>query len=78
MLWYNTITEGDKHLTNRAERQEENMSNAELKAIQAAIRNARDLIHTLNDGREMPDQLEKMFFELNDYSCILTGMIEED
>lgn len=54
------------------------MSNAELKAIQAAIRNARDLIHTLNDGREMPDQLEKMFFGLNDYSCILTGIIERD
>ena len=54
------------------------MSNAELKAIQAAIRNTRDLIHTLNDGREMPDQLEKMFFGLNDYSCILTGMIEGD
>lgn len=23
-IWYNTITEGDKHLTNRAERQEVN------------------------------------------------------
>lgn len=54
------------------------MSNAELKAIRAAIRNTRDLIHTLNDGREMPDQLDKIFFGLNDYAIILSGMIEED
>ena len=53
------------------------MSNTELKVIRAAIRSTRDLIHTLNDGREMPSQLSKMFFELNDDAIILSGMIEE-
>ena len=45
------------------------MSNTELKVIRAAIRNTRDLIYTLNDGR-MPSQLAKIFFELNDDSII--------
>ena len=53
------------------------MSNTELKVIRAAIRSTRDLIQTLNDGREMPAQLSKMFFELNDDAIILSGMIEE-
>ena len=51
------------------------MSNTELKVIRAAIRSTRDLIQTLNDGREMPDQLSKIFFELNDDAIILSGMI---
>lgn len=54
------------------------MSNTELKVIRAAIRSTRDLIQTLNDGREMPKQLSKIFFELNDDAIILSGMIEED
>ena len=54
------------------------MNNTELKVIRAAIRSTRDLIQTLNDGREMPSQLAKIFFELNDYAIILSGMIEED
>lgn len=54
------------------------MSNTELKVIRAAIRSTRDLIQTLNDGREMPSQLAKIFYELNDDSIILSGMIEED
>ena len=54
------------------------MSNTELKVIRAAIRSTRDLIQTLNDGREMPSQLAKIFFELNDYAIILSGMIEEE
>lgn len=52
-----------------------NMSNTELKVIRAAIRSTRDLIQTLNDGREMPSQLAKIFFELNDDAIILSGMI---
>lgn len=55
-----------------------NMSNTELKVIRAAIRSTRDLIQTLNVGREMPSQLAKIFFELNDDAIILSGMIEED
>jgi len=51
------------------------MSNTELKVIRAAIRSTRDLIQTLNDGREMPSQLAKIFFELNDDAIILSGMI---
>lgn len=54
------------------------MSNTELKVIRAAIRSTRDLIQTLNDGRKMPSQLAKIFFELNIYAIILSGMIEED
>lgn len=54
------------------------MSNTELKVIRAAIRSTRDLIETLNDGREMPSQLVKIFFELNDDAIIVSGMIEED
>lgn len=54
------------------------MSNTELKVIRAAIRSTRDLIYTLNDGRAMPEQLAKMFFELNDDAIILSDMIEED
>ena len=54
------------------------MSNIELKVIREAIRCTRDLIQTLNDGREMPFQLSKMFYELNDDAIILSGMIEED
>lgn len=54
------------------------MSNTELKVIRAAIRSTRDLIQTLNDGREMPSQLSKIFFELNDDAIIVSGMIEED
>ena len=54
------------------------MSNAKLKVIRAAIRSTRDLIQTLNDGREMSSQLSKMFFELNDDAIIISGMIEED
>ena len=53
------------------------MSNTELKVIRAAIRSTRDLIQTLNDGREMPSQLSKIFFELNDDAIIVSGMIEE-
>lgn len=51
------------------------MSNAELKVIRAAIRNTRDLIQTLNDGGVMPNQIAKIFFELNDDAIILSGMI---
>lgn len=54
------------------------MSNTELKVIRAAIRSTRDLIQTFNDGREMPSQLSKIFFELNDDAIIISGMIEED
>ena len=54
------------------------MSNTELKVIRAAIRSTRDLILTLNDGREMPGQVREMFYELNHDACILSGMIEED
>ena len=53
------------------------MSIAELKVIRAAIRSTRDLIRTLNDGRDMPSQLAKIFFELNDDAIIVSGMIEE-
>lgn len=53
------------------------MSNTELKVIRAAIRSTRDLIQTLNDGGEMPDQLARIFFELNDDAIILSGMIED-
>lgn len=51
------------------------MSNTELKVIRAQIRSTRDLIQTLNDGKEMPDKLAKIFFELNDDAVILSGMI---
>ena len=54
------------------------MSNTELKVIRAAIRSTRDLIQTLNDGGEMPDHVQEMFFKLNQYACILSEMIEED
>lgn len=53
------------------------MSNTELKVIRAAIRNTRDLIQTLNDGREMPDTIREMFYELNHDAFILSEMIEE-
>lgn len=53
------------------------MGNTELKVIRAAIRSTRDLIQTLNDGREMPSQLTKMYFELNDDAFTLSEMIEE-
>lgn len=53
------------------------MSNTDLKVIRAAIRSTRDLIQTLNDGREMPDQLAKIFFELNEDAIILSVMIED-
>ena len=53
------------------------MSNAELKVIRAAIRGTLDLIQTLNDGRETPSQLAKIFFELNYDAIIVSGMIEE-
>ena len=54
------------------------MSNTELKVIRAAIRSTRDLIQTLNDGRDMSDTFREMFYELNNYACILSEMIEED
>ena len=53
------------------------MSKVELKVIQTAIRGTRDLIKTLNDGKELPIQLEKMFYQLNEYSIILSEMIDE-
>lgn len=53
------------------------MSNTELKVIRAALRSTRDLIQTLNDGREMPRQLAKIYFELNGDAIILSDMIEE-
>lgn len=53
------------------------MSNTELKVIRAAIRSTRDLIQTLNDGREMPDTIREMFYELNRDAFILSEMIEE-
>ena len=53
------------------------MSNTELKVIRAAIRSTRDLIQTLNDGREMPETIREMFYELNHDACILSEMIEE-
>ena len=53
------------------------MSNTELKVIRAAIRGIRDLIQTLNDGREMPEPVREMFYELNKDAVILSGMIEE-
>ena len=54
------------------------MSKTELKVIRAAIRNTRDLILTLNDGREMSDTIREMFYELNHDVGILSGMIEEE
>lgn len=54
------------------------MSNTELKVIRAAMRSTRDLIQTLNDGREMSEEIREMFFQLNDYVCKLSEMIEED
>ena len=54
------------------------MNKTELKVIRAAIRSTRDLIQTLNDGREMPDPIKEMFYELNRNAIILSGMIEED
>ena len=54
------------------------MSNTELKVIRAAIRGTRDLIQTLNDGQEMSDTFREMFYELNQYACTLSEMIEED
>lgn len=54
------------------------MSNTELKIILAAMRSTRDLIRTLNAGREMPEEIREMFYNLNDYACILSEMIEED
>lgn len=53
------------------------MSKTELKVIRAAIRSTRDLIQTLNDGREMADAIREMFYELNRDACILSEMIEE-
>ena len=53
------------------------MSKTELKVIRAAIRSTYNLINTLNDGRELPKQLSKIFYELVDDSIILSGMIEE-
>jgi hypothetical protein len=53
------------------------MSSTELKVIRAALRSTRDLIQTLNDGREMPCQLAKIYFELNGDAIILSDMIEE-
>ena len=54
------------------------MSKTELKVIRAAIRSTRDLIQTLNDGREMQDPVREIFYELNRDAIILSGMIEED
>ena len=54
------------------------MSKTELKVIRAAIRSTRDLIQTLNDGREMPDPVREIFYELNRDAIILSGMIEEE
>ena len=54
------------------------MSKTELKVIRAAIRSTRDLIQTLNDGREMQEPISEMFYKLNHYAIILSGMIEED
>ena len=54
------------------------MSKTELKVIRAAIRSTRDLIQTLNDGREMQEPISEMFYHLNHYAIILSGMIEED
>ena len=54
------------------------MSKTELKVIRAAIRSTRDLIQTLNDGREMQEPIGEMFYQLNHYAIILSGMIEED
>ena len=54
------------------------MSKTELKVIRAAIRSTRDLIQTLNDGREMADPVREIFYELNRDAIILSGMIEED
>ena len=53
------------------------MSKTELKVIRAAIRSTRDLIQTLNDGREMQEPISEMFYQLNDYAIIVSGMIEE-
>lgn len=53
------------------------MSNTELKVIRAAMRSTRDLIQTLNDGREMPDEISDMFYQLNRYACDISEMIEE-
>lgn len=54
------------------------MSNTELKVIRAAVRATRDLIQTLNDGREMPEKIDKIFYALNQIAIILSDMIEED
>ena len=54
------------------------MTKTELKVIRAAIRSTRDLIQTLNDGREMPEPVREMFYELNNDAIILSGMIEEE
>ena len=54
------------------------MSKTELKVIRAAIRSTRDLIEALNDGGDMPDMVQEMFYRLNHYSVTLSEMIEED
>ena len=54
------------------------MNNTELKAIHAAIRGTRDLIVTLNSGREMSDTISEMFYELSREAFILSEMLEED
>lgn len=51
------------------------MSNAELKAIRAAIRSTKYLIQALYDGREMPDTIREMFYELNNDAFIISEMI---
>ena len=54
------------------------MSNTELKVIRAAVRATRDLIQTLNDGRDMSEKIDKIFYALNQIAIILSDMIEED
>ena len=54
------------------------MSKTELKVIRAAIRSTRDLIQTLNDGRELQESISEMFYQLNHYAIILSDMIEVD
>ena len=54
------------------------MSNTELKAIRDALYGTCNLVLTLNDCREMPEQLVKMLCDLRDAICIVSDMIEED
>ena len=54
------------------------MTKGELKVIRAAMRATRDLITTLNEGRELPSSLEMMIDELNENAIIISEMIDKE